>query len=340
MNVVLFYAGLGKRGGISPDLRHLEAALIEEGIPLTVGSRIKDVLASKAGRETIVNVYGCLPSVRGIGAMLLARIRGQRLVWTPVFHPRRRSSWKDSGLYRVMTAFDTAAPHMARITHAVSAATEEEAAFFHSMGAPRVRVIPLVVDRVHQRMERHDRTDARKRLGLADEPVVLLIAAHSPRRKGMGFASEVLKQLRSELPLATFLVVGGGDLGALAGQPGVKATGWCQEDALLDAYRSSDLLFVPSLYEQFSRATIEAWACELPVVVTEGVALAPMARLTGAGAVIPFGDVAAATSALSKALRDPDWCSTAGLRGRVLVEERFLRGDHLRATLELYRSIA
>jgi glycosyltransferase involved in cell wall biosynthesis len=340
VNVVLFYSGLGKRGGISPDLWHLEAALAEEGIPLTVGSKFKHVLASKRGRETVVNVYGCLPSLRTVSVMLLARLRGQRLVWTPVFHPRRRSTWKNSGRYQVMAAFDTAAPHLARLTHAVSAATDEEAEFFRAMGAPRTRVIPLVVDRAHRRLEGSERVDARKRLGLGDEPVVLLIAAHSPRRKGMGFASEVLKQLRSELPLATFLVVGGGNLGPLAGQPGVKATGWCHDDVLLDAYRSSDLLFVPSLYEQFSRATIEAWACELPVVVTDGVALAPMTRLTEAGMVVPFGDVTAASSALSKALRDPDWCSTAGLRGRALVEERFLRSDHLRATLELYQSIS
>ena len=336
---MLFYSGLGKRGGISPDLWHLEAALAEEGIPLAVGSKIKDVLSAKRGRKTIVNVYGCLPSPRNISAMLLARLRGQRLVWTPVFHPRRRSTWKDSGKYRVMAAFDTMAPHLARLTHAVSAATEEEAAFFRSMGAPHARVIPLVVDRVSARLEDSERADARKRLGLGDEPVVLLIAAHSPRRKGMNFASEVLKQLQSDLPGATFLVVGGGNLGLLAGQPGVRATGWCQEEILLDAYRSSDLLFVPSLYEQFSRATIEAWACELPVVVTEGVALAPLVRLSDAGTVVEFGNVAAATSALSKALRDADWRINAGLRGRALVEERFLRSNHLRATLELYQSI-
>ena len=155
----------------------------------------------------------------------------------------------------------------------------------------------------------------------------------------MNFASEVLQQLQSELPDATFLVVGGGNLGLLAGQPGVKATGWCQEEILLDAYRSSDLLFVPSLYEQFSRATIEAWACELPVVVTEGVALAPLVRLSDAGTVVQFGDVATATSALSKALRDADWRTNAGLRGRALVEECFLRTNHLRATLALYRAI-
>jgi glycosyltransferase involved in cell wall biosynthesis len=108
----------------------------------------------------------------------------------------------------------------------------------------------------------------------------------------MDFAAEVLRRLWVQHPGVTFLVVGGGSLGALAGQPGVTATGWCADDLLLDAYRSADLLFVPSFYEQFSRATIEAWACALPVVVTDGVALAPTARQSGAGLVVPFGDAA------------------------------------------------
>jgi hypothetical protein len=97
------------------------------------------VLAARRGPDTIVNVYGSLPSARTIAVMLLARLRGQRLVWTPVFHPARRSTWRNLRRYRVMAAFDAAAPRLARITQAVSAATEEEAAFFRSMGAPRVR---------------------------------------------------------------------------------------------------------------------------------------------------------------------------------------------------------
>ncbi len=321
-------------------MRHLAAGLAGEGIRPMVTRRLRDLLGSARGSGTIVNVYGCLPSARNIGAMLLARARGQRLVWTPVFHPQRIASWKGSGAYRIMEVFDRTAPRLARITHAVSAATVEEAAFFKAMGAPRTEVVPLVVAGTHPKLAGSDRTGARRRLGVGDEPVVLLVAAHSPRRKGMAFAAEVLTELRSELPRATFLVVGGGSLGSLAGQPGVKEAGWCPDDLLLDAYRSADLLFVPSLYEQFSRATIEAWACELPVVITDGVALAPTADKSGAGIVVHFRDVPGTARALADALSDARWRELAGQRGRSLVEERFLPGGHLRATLRIYRSLA
>jgi glycosyltransferase involved in cell wall biosynthesis len=339
LRVVLFFSGLGKPGGISPDLMHLAAALSEEGINPTVTSRLREVLSAKAGPGTIVNVYGCLPSARNFGAMMLARARGQRLVWTPVFHPRRPATWRGSGLYRVMELFDRTAPRLARFTHAVSAATEEEAAFFQAMGAPRTAVVPLVVSDTHEPLTGPTRASARRRLGVGDGPVVLLVAAHSPRRKGMDFAAGVLAELQRELPEVTFLVVGGGSLGALGGRPSVTAAGWCSGDLLVDAYRSADVLFVPSRYEQFSRATIEAWACGLPVVLSDGVALADTAVCSGAGVVVRFEDVPGAAIALVNVLSDPAWRQEAGQRGRSLVEERFLPANHLRATLDLYRSV-
>lgn len=340
MNVILFYSGLGKPGGISPDVWHLATALKEENVQLTVTSRFKEVMTSKRGKHTIVHVYGCLPSVSNIGVMLIARLRRQRLVWTPTFHPRRQSTWKGSGRYRVMALFDRVAPHLACITHAVSAATEEERSFFQAMGAPRTEVIPLAVDATHPRLNGADRLRVREQLGVGNVPVALLIAAHSPRRKGMDFASEVLAELRSRLPSVTFLIVGGGELGALAGKPGVEALGWCSEEVLLAAYCSADLLFVPSMYEQFSRATIEAWACGLPVILTDRVALAPLAESSGAGIVVPFREAPTAAATLAKALDDPIWLEQAGQRGQELVQTRFLREDYMRATLTLYRSIS
>lgn len=338
MNIILFYVGMDKRGGIIPELRNQSAALDEEGVRNRIASRVKEVARSRYGRNTVVNVYGCLPSPRNIGIMFLARLKGHRLVWTPIFHPLRRQIWRDSGLHRVMTLFDWVAPHLARITHAVVAETEEEEKFFQAMGAPRTVVIPPVVSTTYSRLLGEDRLAARTCLRVGDEPVVLLIAAHSPRRKGLDFASQVLKELQPQVPNVTFLVVGGGDPGPLSGQAGVRTTGWCTDELLLEAYRSADLLFVPSRYEQFSRATLEAWACELPVVVSDGVALASTAKQHEAGKVVSFGDVVTTARTLADTLQDPLWRRQAGERGRALVQRSYLK-DRLRETAELYRSL-
>lgn len=338
MNVILFFSGIAKRGGIVPEMRILSSVLDEEAIHHTLTSQLTEVIRSQGGRETIVHVFGCLPSARNIGAMGMAWLKAQPIVWTPTFHPRRQFIWKGSGLYRVMALFDRTAPHLARITQAVIAGTEEEAGFFQRMGAPRTVVIPPVVTTTYPRLLGTDRSSARARLGVGGGPVVLLIAAHSRRRKGLDFASRVLTELRSQLPDVTFLVIGGGDPGLLGGQEGAKILGWVSDELLLDAYRSADLLFVPSLYEQFSRATLEGWACELPVVLTDGVALAPTGERFDIARVVSLGDVGKTSATLADALRDPLWRQQAGQRGRALAQERYVQ-NRLLETVELYRSL-
>ena len=50
------------------------------------------------------------------------------VVWTPMLHPARPTLWRDHGLAgRAMTLWDACAPHAARWTDAVCAATRAEA---------------------------------------------------------------------------------------------------------------------------------------------------------------------------------------------------------------------
>jgi glycosyltransferase involved in cell wall biosynthesis len=155
----------------------------------------------------------------------------------------------------------------------------------------------------------------------------------------MTFAHETLEVLRRRIPRATFLLVGGGDPGRLSDQPGVVVAGWCSDELLQSAYGCADALFVPSLYEQFSRATIEAWSHELPVVLSDGVALAPLARDHKAGLVVPYGDAAAAADALGQVISRPTEAASMGLAGRSLVEERFLLEQHVELTFDLFLSV-
>ncbi|MGO8876026.1 MAG: glycosyltransferase family 4 protein [Acidimicrobiales bacterium] len=339
MNVTLFFSGLDARGGISPDVRLLESGLLGRGVAVTATGSLREVWRRTGAKESILDVYGCLPSPKTLLAMAMAARPSCRLVWTPVFHPRRREVWKGAGAYRLMEVFDRLAPHIARLVDGVSAATEEEAAYFEKMGARRTRVIPLVAGAGGHPLQGEARLAARRRHGLAAEPLILMVAAHSPRRKGMSFAAETMRHLRRRHPAARVLVVGGGDAGPLAHEPGVVAAGWCSDEVLESAYRSADVLFVPSLYEQFSRATIEAWSYELPVVMSDGVALAVTAGAAGAGLVVPYGDARAAAAALDRVISDELLRRSMGVAGRALVDERFVLDKHVEASLELFNAV-
>lgn len=339
MNVTLFFSGLDARGGISPDVRLLESGLKGRGMAVTATGSLREVWRRTRSEESVLDVYGCLPSPTTLLAMAMAKRPSCRLVWTPVFHPRRREIWKGAGAYRLMEVFDRVAPHIARFVDGVSAATEEEAAYFETMGARRTRVVPLVAGAGGHPLQGEARLAARRRHGLAAEPLILLVAAHSPRRKGMSFAAETIRHLRRQHPAVSVLVVGGGDAGPLAGEPGVVLAGWCSDEVLENAYRSADVVFVPSLYEQFSRVTIEAWSYELPVVMSDGVALATAAEASGAGRVVPYGDAAAAAAALDRVISDEMLRRSMGAAGRALVDERFVLDKHVEASLDLFSAV-
>jgi glycosyltransferase involved in cell wall biosynthesis len=105
------------------------------------------------------------------------------------------------------------------------------------------------------------------------------------------------------------------------------------------AYQTSDVLFVPSLYEGLPRAVIEAWRWGKPVVATDRVALAPMIA-EGAGRVVAYGSAAEAASALEDLIADPADRQSRGRTGKRLVATRFLTPRLTAQTIALYSELS
>jgi glycosyltransferase involved in cell wall biosynthesis len=341
MDVALVFGGLDRPGGITPDLRNLETGLHRLDVDVATLGRLAELrrrLSADGHAPDVVHVFGCLPSSTIFGALAAGRASRRVVVWTPVFHPKRLEYWVGAGRHRPMELFDRVATRAARHVDAVVAATDEEARFFAARGAPVVDVNPPVVASTQTALVGPARADARSRLGLGDDPVVLMVAAHSARRKGMGFARDAFSALRRRRPDATLLLAGGGDADGLEHDDGVVALGWCTDEDLDAAYGCADVLFVPSRYEQFSRVTLEGWAHELPAVLSDGVALAPTAA-GRAGLVVAFGDVTGAADALATLLGDLTLARAFGVAGRELAATRFSLDQHAVRMLELYEHL-
>ncbi len=88
--------------------------------------------------------------------------------------------------------------------------------------------------------------------------------------------------------------------------------------ALAAHYDSADLFVLPTLYEGYGMAVAEALARGLPVISTATGAIADLVS-TDAGVVVPPGDLAAFTDALSRVLGD------AALRARLAAGARRVR---------------
>jgi glycosyltransferase involved in cell wall biosynthesis len=337
VKVLLVYAGL-RPGGITMNLRQLQRGLRTRGVDVAVAGDLGQVRRVR-GDDVLIHVFSSTPSATTFGAMALARQRRRPLVWTPVFHPSRPGSWVGYGPLRALEIFDRIVPRAACLADGVITATAAEAELFRRLGARRVEIISPAVEQTTGRLTGSARASARASFGLRDQPTVLVVArSGNARRKGLPFAGAVFRELRRRLPQAQLLLLGHEPGEELAREAGAVATGWCGPERAAAAYDAADVLLVTSIYEQFSRAVIEAWSHELPVTVTDRVGLAPLVR-GRAGTVVAFGDVAAMAAALEVFLTDTRLARDYGIAGRALVEQRFLQADHLDRTVALYHAV-
>lgn len=99
-------------------------------------------------------------------------------------------------------------------------------------------------------------------------------------------------------------------------------TGMLLGEDKIAAYKESDVFVLPSYAENFGMAVVEAMHFKVPVVVTEGVGIAPEIKKAGAGLVVKK-DSTAVAEAILKILNSPDLGREMGKAGKKLVEEEF-----------------
>jgi UDP-glucose:(heptosyl)LPS alpha-1,3-glucosyltransferase len=174
---------------------------------------------------------------------------------------RRLSAWFERAVLQL--------PSRSRVVVAVSEALAEEVVAAFPGRRTSVRVVPNGVDRSRFRADAVARTTVRGTLGISDSDVVAVFVGSEWRSKGVDLAIDAL-----ELAPAVHLVVAGaGDLQALRSR--ARSRGVAGRVHLVGPtaaperyYAAADVLVLPSGYESFSLAALEAAAAGLPVVST------------------------------------------------------------------------
>ncbi|MBM3683226.1 MAG: glycosyltransferase family 4 protein [Actinobacteria bacterium] len=165
--------------------------------------------------------------------------------------------------------------------------------------------------------------------------------------KGQRFLLEALAVLREERPETHLVVIGrrkeGGEsartIDRLGLQDAVTNVSGVDDDAIVDLYASAEVACVPSLYEGFSLPAIEAQACGVPLVATDGGALPEVVGPHGETAfVVAAGDVAALADGLRATLgRGAELRAGVGAAGRRRVVENWSWRIMAQRTVEEYR---
>ncbi len=93
------------------------------------------------------------------------------------------------------------------------------------------------------------------------------------------------------------------------------------QETLPDYYASADVVVMPSRYESFGMAALEAMACGAPVVASDVGGLSFIVRDGETGFLVPEGDARAMADCLGRLLRDPALRARLGTRGVEVARE-------------------
>ena len=94
-----------------------------------------------------------------------------------------------------------------------------------------------------------------------------------------------------------------------------------EQERIVDLYAESTLAVVPSLYEGFGLPAVEAMACGIPLICSDGGALAEV--VGDAARVVPAGNISALTAALADLLENVAAREELSQRGRARAQSEF-----------------
>jgi glycosyltransferase involved in cell wall biosynthesis len=193
----------------------------------------------------------------------------------------------------------------------------------------RVTVIPNCVDIGRFRPSLATRLQARQRLQVPQQALLIGTAARLSEQKRPELAIVLLAALRARFPDLYLVLLGGGPLEAslraqaarLGVTPWVIFTGFVAD--VHELMPALDIHLLMSRNEGFGIATIEAMACGVPAVATDVPGSADILRDCPGGILVPAHDLQATAMAVGDLLADPERRAAMGQQGRKVVVSRY-----------------
>jgi UDP-glucose:(heptosyl)LPS alpha-1,3-glucosyltransferase len=169
---------------------------------------------------------------------------------------------------------------------------KEEIVRLYGFPSEKIDVVPNGVPLEAIRRGEESRVKMREALGLKSEDVTVLFAGSGWERKGLRFAIDALEQREMRL-----LVAGRGDQRKFKSAR-VQFLGVVEDMPAL--YGAADIFLLPTIYDPFSNACLEALAAGLPVITTRANGFSEIMETGLHGTVI---DDAQNIGAIGEALR-------------------------------------
>jgi UDP-glucose:(heptosyl)LPS alpha-1,3-glucosyltransferase len=176
----------------------------------------------------------------------------------------------------------------ARLVIANSKMVADEIVQWHNFPESRIRIVS---NGIGDAIPRISRVEARRRLDIADDVFCALFVGTGWERKGLRFAIEAVEMAGGDVLL---LVAGRGNTRQFR-SPKAKFLGVLQDLPAL--YTAADVFTLPTIYDPFSNACLEAIAAGLPVVTTSANGFSEILTPGVHGHVVEPGDVSGLAAA-------------------------------------------
>ena len=163
--------------------------------------------------------------------------------------------------------------------------------------------------------------------GASDHAPTILFVGRQFNRKGGDVLIEAFTRVRERIPDARLLIAGPASL--VVREPGITVLGDLNKNepagwaAMVDAYGSADVFCLPTRFEPFGIAFIEAMYFGLPCIGTNAWAVPEMITDGETGFTVPIDDVDALADRLLRLLGDPALARRMGESGRLRARQHF-----------------
>ena len=205
---------------------------------------------------------------------------------------------------------------------AILVPAESTAAVLHAQRMSRdISIWGRGVDREQFNPGRRD-CEWRRSLGIADDEMVIAFLGRIVMEKGLDVFSDAIDELVERKVRHHVLVIGEGPARGWfeSRLPEAKFVGHQVGTDLARALASADVFFNPSITETFGNVTLEAMACELPVVAATATGATTLVRDGQTGLLVEPGDADSYADALETYARDPNLRKKHGAAGLAYAE--------------------
>ncbi len=292
------WQALAYGAGMIPRIRHNPLRLLQ--LPLFLASFF--VSALKAAKST--DVFQTFWSLSAVVALAVKAVTGKPVVV--------RLTGADIHFLRLRGV----APLFARLLNTADGIVCQSQQFKQELAEAGVRAdrITILTNGIElERFHAHDKSEARRRLGLPQAaPLVLTVGRLSPS-KGHAHLLKAAAAIRERVADAVFVLVGDGDLraelesqAAALGLDGAVMFAGSQKQSEIPLWLSAaDVFALPSLLDGSPNILLEAMACGLPIVATTVGGIPEMITDGHDGLLIAPGSSEALARKLTDLLEDP-----------------------------------